>query len=202
MRLAEEIEAIEEAGADMLHLDIMDGHFVPNITFGAMIVKQIHKITRLPLDVHLMIEKPERYIPHFADAGADIITVHAEATVHLHRLLGDIRERGAKAGVSLNPSTSLSTIEEVTSMLDLVLVMTVNPGFGGQTFIREGVDKVARLKLLLESMGNSPLIEIDGGVNAETAPLLWEAGADILVAGSYVFGSADYATAINSIRRG
>jgi ribulose-phosphate 3-epimerase len=148
-----------------------------------------------------MISNPEQYVDAFIDAGADIVTVHAEASVHLHRLLSHIRNKGAKAGISLNPSTPISAIEEVVPILDLVLVMTVNPGFGGQTFIKEGVDKVARVKAMLEQTKSVALIEIDGGVNNETAPQLWQAGADILVAGSYVFGSADYAAAIASIRK-
>lgn len=197
-RLAEEIEAVEAAGADMLHLDIMDGVFVPNLTFGQMVASQIRKITKLPLDVHLMVTNPEKYIDPFADAGADILTVHAEATVHLHRTLGYIQSRGIKAGASLNPSTPVSSLSEVVSMLDLVLVMTVNPGFGGQSFIPEGVDKVRRTR---ELVGRDVLIEVDGGVNDKTAPFLWDAGADILVAGSYVFGMNDYAHAIMNIRK-
>ncbi len=202
MKLAEEIEAIEDAGADMLHLDIMDGHFVPNITFGPMIVKQIRKATSLPLDVHLMISRPEQYMDHFIDAGADILTVHAEASAHLHRLLDAIRKKGAKAGVSLNPSTPVNALSEVTHLLDLVLVMTVNPGFGGQTFIPEGVGKVRRVKQLILESESEALIEVDGGVNRDTSPQLWNAGADILVAGSYIFNSANYADAIASIRSG
>lgn len=201
-RLGEEIEAIELAGADMLHLDIMDGHFVPNITFGSMIVKQIQKITRLPLDVHLMISDPEKYADSFIDAGADILTVHAEATNHLHRMLTHISSRGVKAGVSLNPGTPICMLDEVAPYLDLVLVMTVNPGFGGQKFIPEGESKVRRIKKMLNDIDSAAIIQVDGGVNKETAPLLWRAGADVLVAGSYVFGADNYKEAIASIRKG
>ena len=200
MKLSEEIESIEDAGADMLHLDIMDGHFVPNITFGPMIVKQIRKTTNLPLDVHLMIANPEQYASHFIDAGADILTVHSETASHLHRLLDIIRQKGVKAGVSLNPATSVCTLSEVIRQIDLVLVMTVNPGFGGQTFIPEGTDKVRRVKEMIRENASEALIEVDGGVNQDVAPLLWEAGADILVAGNYIFSSDNYANAIASIR--
>ena len=200
-RLAEEIDAVERAGADMIHLDIMDGHFVPNITFGPFIVSQIRKVTSLPLDVHLMISRPEDYVDAFIDAGADILTVHAESSVHLHRLLSRIREKGVKAGISLNPATSVYALEEILSLLDLVLVMTVNPGFGGQSFIPECVQKVARVREMLDSEGVTAMLEVDGGVNKETAPLLWKAGADVLVAGSYIFGSYDYSSAIAAIRK-
>jgi ribulose-phosphate 3-epimerase len=197
--LGEEIDLLEKAGADLLHLDIMDGHFVPNITFGPGIVKQIRGITVLPLDVHLMIANPENFVDAFIDAGSDIVTVHSEATNHLHRLLTHIRARGKKAGVSINPATPLTAISEITAYCDLVLVMTVNPGFGGQSFIPEGADKVKRLRALLKEKKSDALIEVDGGVNDETAPLLWKAGCDILVAGSYIFSSGDYAAAIDSI---
>ena len=200
-KLSEEIESIENAGADMLHLDIMDGHFVPNITFGPMIVKQIRKITSLPLDIHLMIAKPEQYANQFIDAGADILTVHAEATVHLHRLLGMIKQNGVKAGVSLNPATPVYVLSEIIQQIDLVLIMTVNPGFGGQTFIPEGVDKVRRTKEMIIENTSDALIEVDGGVNNDTAPLLWNAGTDILVAGNYIFSSDNYANAIASIKQ-
>lgn len=200
MRLQEEIEAIEQAGADMLHLDIMDGHFVPNITFGPMIVSQIRKITNLPLDVHLMISEPEKFVDEFISAGADILTVHVESTVHLHRLLCRIREKGVKAGVSLNPATPIYVLEEIIPVVDLVLVMTVNPGFGGQSFIYEGVDKVRKIKDMLIDNASDALVEVDGGVNNKTAQLLWGAGADVLVAGSYIFSSKDYQGSIASIR--
>lgn len=200
-RLSAEIELIEKSGADILHLDIMDGHFVPNITFGPMIVKQIRRITSLPLDVHLMIDNPELFADEFIDAGADYLTVHQEATAHLHRLITHIKDKGVKAGISINPATSICTLEEVISIADMVLVMTVNPGFGGQKFISAGVNKVKKVKELINFSLSKAVIEVDGGVNDKTAPLLWDAGADILVAGSYVFGSQNYAEAISSIRR-
>jgi ribulose-phosphate 3-epimerase len=199
-RLGEEIDLLEKAGADLLHLDIMDGHFVPNITFGPGIVKQIHGITGLPLDVHLMIANPEIYADAFINSGADIVTVHAEATNHLHRLLSYIRGKKKKTGVSINPATPVNAISEIIPYVDIVLVMTVNPGFGGQSFIPEGADKVKRVKALLKEHKSDALIEVDGGVNDETAPLLWKAGADILVAGSYIFQTKDYGDAIESIR--
>lgn len=200
-KLSAEIELIEKSGADILHLDIMDGHFVPNITFGPMIVKQIKKIASLPLDVHLMIDNPEFFADEFINAGADYLTVHQEATKHLHRLMSHIRERGVKAGVSINPGTPVYSLEEVINITDMVLVMTVNPGFGGQKFISAGVDKVKKVKELIKTAGSNAVIEVDGGVNDKTAPLLWNAGADILVAGSYIFGSSNYAEAVNLIRR-
>jgi ribulose-phosphate 3-epimerase len=200
-RLGEEIDLLEAGGADFLHLDIMDGNFVPNITFGPNIVKQIHGITGLPLDTHLMISNPENFIDIFINSGADIITVHAEATNHLHRLLTHIRSRGKKAGVSINPATPVNAVSEIACYCDLILVMTVNPGFGGQSFIPEGVDKVKRLRALLKDKKSDALIEVDGGVNDETAPLLWKAGADILVAGSFIFQTRDYRAAIDSISK-
>jgi ribulose-phosphate 3-epimerase len=200
-RLGEEIDLLEAGGADMLHLDIMDGCFVPNISFGPSIVKQIHGITGLPLDVHLMICNPEKYIDAFINSGADIITIHAEATNHLHRLLTYIKAKGKKAGVSINPATPLNAVSEIVSYSDIILVMTVNPGFGGQSFIPEGVDKTRRLKALLKEKKSDALIEVDGGVNDETAPLLWKAGVDILVAGSYIFQTRDYRAAIESIAK-
>ncbi|MGN7469930.1 ribulose-phosphate 3-epimerase [Brevibacillus sp. SAFN-007a] len=200
-RLGEEILDVERGGADWIHVDVMDGHFVPNITIGPLIVEAIRPVTKLPLDVHLMIEEPDRYIPQFAKSGADWITVHQEACRHLHRTLYLIKEQGVKAGVVLNPATPISTIEPVLPDLDMVLLMTVNPGFGGQTFIRTVVPKIKELRQLLDERGLGHVeIEIDGGVNAETARLCEEAGATVLVAGSAVFNQPDRAKAIAAIR--
>ena len=190
--LGREVREVDEAGAEWIHVDVMDGHFVPNITIGPLIADAVRGVTRRTVDVHLMIERPERYVADFADAGADVITVHAEASVHLHRTLGMIRELGKRAGVALNPSTPLSAIEEVIDGIDLLLIMTVNPGFGGQAFIPQSVDKVARARALIESRRPGAIaIEVDGGVDAGTAPVLVRAGATVLVAGSAIFGHPD-----------
>ncbi len=199
-RLAEEVRAIEAAGADWVHVDVMDGRFVPNITIGPVVVQAIKKAATRPLDVHLMIVEPEKYVEAFAQAGADILTVHVEACPHLHRVLQQIRQAGAKPAVVLNPSTPLSAIEEVLGEVEMVLLMSVNPGFGGQGFIESTVDKVRRLRAMLDARGLSTDIEVDGGINAETGRRVVEAGATVLVAGSYVFGAKDPAQAIRSLR--
>ncbi|ALS21563.1 MULTISPECIES: ribulose-phosphate 3-epimerase [Paenibacillus] len=200
--LGQEIADVERGGADWIHVDVMDGHFVPNITLGPLVVEAIRPKTRLPLDVHLMIEEPDRYIPAFAKAGADLISVHTEACVHLHRTLHLIKEQGVKAGVVLNPATPLSALEHVMDdKLDLVLVMTVNPGFGGQHFITGMLPKIAKLREMLNDRGLQDVdIEVDGGINEETAKLAVEAGANVLVAGSAVFNRPDRADAIRAIR--
>ena len=200
-RLGEEVREAEQAGADFIHVDVMDGHFVPNLTFGPLVVQAIRPVTKLPLDVHLMIENPDAYIPAFAKAGADYITVHAEACTHLHRTLGFIRENGVKPGVVLNPATPLAAIEYVLDQVEMVLLMTVNPGFGGQKYIPAVTGKIKALRDMLDARGlTSVLIEVDGGVNAETARMVAEAGAQVLVAGNAVFGEQDRAEAIRSIR--
>jgi len=200
-RLAEEVRAVEAAGADWIHVDVMDGRFVPNLTLGPVVVQAIKKAATRPLDVHLMIVEPERYIDAFVKAGADILTVHVEACTHLHRVLQQIRQAGARPAVVLNPVTPLTAVEEVLDEVEMVLLMSVNPGFGGQSFIPQTVDRVRRLRAMLDARGlMNTDIEVDGGINAETARRVVEAGASVLVAGSYVFGSKDYAAAIRSLR--
>ena len=199
--LGNEIKDVEKGGADCIHIDVMDGHFVPNITIGPLIVEAVRPVTDLPLDVHLMIEEPDRYIPAFAKAGADILSVHAEACLHLHRTIQLIKEQGVKAGVVLNPHTPVQVIEHVFDDLDLVLLMTVNPGFGGQKFIHSVLPKIKEVKRMADEKGKKDLlIEVDGGVNKETAPLVIEAGANLLVAGSAVYGQSDRKKAISEIR--
>ncbi|WP_274650513.1 ribulose-phosphate 3-epimerase [Paenibacillus humicola] len=199
--LAEELQNVERAGADWIHIDVMDGHFVPNLTFGPLVVGAARTHTRLPFDVHLMIERPEAYIPEFVAAGADRITVHAEACTHLHRVVHMIKEAGLPAGVALNPATPLSVLEHMLADLDLVLIMTVNPGFGGQKFIPESLAKLRRLRTMLQAAGRNEVhVQVDGGINPETSPLVREAGADVLVAGSAVFGEKDRAAAIAALR--
>nr|WP_311479087.1 ribulose-phosphate 3-epimerase [uncultured Porphyromonas sp.] len=191
LNLGRDIEMLNQSKAEWIHLDIMDGLFVPNISFGLPVVQAIRKATTKTLDVHLMIEQPERYITAFADAGADVLTLHYEASRHLHRAMQQIRDAGMKAGVVLNPHTPVELLQDLLPYLDLVLLMSVNPGFGGQKFIPQILDKTVRLKKMIEKQGLEVLIEVDGGVNAETAAQLFDAGADALVAGSYVFGSED-----------
>lgn len=190
-RLGQQIDEAARAGADYVHVDVMDGHFVPNITIGAPVVASIRRATTLPLDVHLMIEHPERYVSQFAQAGADIITVHAEASAHLHATIRLIRELGAKAGVSLNPPTPLAVAEEFFPHVDLVLIMSVNPGFGGQSFLPETLPKIADMRQLLNNRELRAELEVDGGINADNAPDIVEAGADILVAGNSIFGAQE-----------
>jgi ribulose-phosphate 3-epimerase len=199
-RLADEVRAIEAAGADVVHVDVMDGRFVPNITIGPLVVEAVRKVTRLPIDVHLMIVEPERYVETFARAGASVISVHAEASPHLHRTLQAIRAAGARPAVALNPATPLSAVEWVLGDCDMVLVMTVNPGFGGQRYIEFGTEKVRQLRALADVRNPTLDIEVDGGVNADTAALVAAAGANVLVAGTAVFGAPDYRAAIASIR--
>jgi ribulose-phosphate 3-epimerase len=201
-RLAEDVKAAEEAGADIVHVDVMDGRFVPNISIGPLVVKAVRKVTRLPVDVHLMIVEPEKYAEAFVDAGADLVSVHAEASLHLHRVLQTLRARGARPSVALNPATDLSVLEWVLDDCAQVLLMTVNPGFGGQSYIPACTAKIRRLRAMAESRGLSLDIEVDGGVNAETAAVVGAAGANVLVAGTAVFGAPDYRRAIAEIRAG
>lgn len=189
--LKEEIKKVEKGGADYLHLDVMDGMFVPNITFGAPVIKKLRKITELPFDVHLMIEKPERFIKDFVDAGANIITVHQEATTHLHRTIQEIKSYGVKAGVSLNPATSLETLEYILEDLDLILIMTVNPGFGGQSFIKSMETKIKTLRKIIDERNLDIILQVDGGVKLSNAVEIHNYGVDLLVAGSDIFGAVD-----------
>ncbi len=190
-RLAEQVVEVTKAGADYIHIDVMDGHFVPNVTIGPSVVAAIRPHTSLPFDVHLMIESPEKYIPEFVKAGSDIITVHAEACTHLHKVVEQIKELGAKAGVSINPATSLNDLDEILPYLDLVLIMSVNPGFSGQHFIKSSINKIKLLRHKLDEQGLTAELEIDGGVNAEIAPQVVKAGAEVLVAGSAVFNDKE-----------
>jgi ribulose-phosphate 3-epimerase len=199
-RLREEIKAVEKAGADYIHIDVMDGHFVPNITIGPMIVKAARRITVLPLDVHLMISEPDRFIDQFAAAGASIITVHAESSNHLHRTIQHIRDKGVRTSVSLNPATPLEVLEYILEDLNMVLLMTVNPGFEGQEFIPQVIPKVKRLKEIIDKRGLDIEIEVDGGIGPETINLVSSAGANVFVAGSAIFYSEDYEKTIRLMR--
>lgn len=198
-RLAEEVKKIEDAGADMLHIDVMDGHFVPNITIGPAVVESLRQVSSLEFDVHLMIENPEKYVEAFAKAGADHITVHLEATKHIHRVVQQLKTIGVSAGVALNPATSLEPLTYILQDLDMILLMTVNPGFGGQSFIPAVLPKIVALSGILQEVNPLCRIEVDGGINIDTARLVSRAGAEILVAGAAVFGSADPGKAIEDI---
>lgn len=200
-KLGEDIRAAGKAGADLIHVDVMDGHFVPNITIGPPVVKSIKKVTTLPLDVHLMIEDPDRYIRDFAQSGSDIITVHAEAAVHLHRTIQNIKEFGIKAAVSLNPATPLSHVEAILPDVDMVLIMSVNPGFGGQKFIPESLPRIRRLRDMINERKLNIEIEVDGGVTTDNVADVVSAGADIVVMGSAFYNSDDYAETVKTVRK-
>jgi len=199
-RLGEEVKAVEDAGADWIHVDVMDGHFVPNITMGPLVVEAIARVTDLPRDVHLMIEKPDRYIPDFVHAGANLVSVQVETCVHLHRTIHMIRDLGARPGVVLNPSTPLEAIDWILEDVDFVLIMSVNPGFGGQSFIKSSLQKIRQLRKMIQNRGLSTLIEVDGGVNNKTIKEVSDAGADAFVAGSAIFGSHNYRQVISRFR--
>ncbi|MBI2550244.1 ribulose-phosphate 3-epimerase [Candidatus Woesearchaeota archaeon] len=198
-KLADEIRKVENY-VDMLHIDVMDGHFVPNITFGPPVVRSIRVVTKLPFDVHLMVENPDNYVDQFIDAGANLLSVHVETAVHLNRTIHNIKKKGAKAGVVLNPSTSLTALDYVLNDVDMVLIMTVNPGFGGQSFIRSMLPKIKALREMIDKQKLDVEIEVDGGINADTARQAVAAGADVLVAGSYIYESTDLTAAVNSLR--
>lgn len=199
--LGAEVKAVDMAGADIIHIDVMDGHFVPNITIGPLVVDAVRKVTKKELDVHLMITNPDKYIEDFIKKGADWVTVHVEACTHLHRTVSHIKELGAKAGVVLNPATSLSSLDYILEDVDVVMLMAVNPGFGGQSFISSTLEKTWQLRQRIESLGLNVDIEIDGGINASTIEDITEAGANVLVAGSAVYGSDDYAETITELKR-
>lgn len=199
-RLAEELSAIEKAGADYVHVDVMDGHFVPNITIGPVVVEAIKKATALPLDVHLMIEEPEKYVMDFARSGSSIITVHVEATKHLHKVIQMIKDAGVRAGVSLNPATPVNTLEDIIDDVDLVLVMSVNPGFSGQGFIQSSLKKIHAVRSMISLHGLSVELEVDGGIKVDNIKEAARAGADVFVSGSGVFGSKDYKRTIEAMK--
>jgi ribulose-phosphate 3-epimerase len=200
MRLGEEIRVVEDGGADLIHVDVMDGHFVPNLTIGPPVIAALKKVASKPLDVHLMIDNVDDTIDWYLEAGSDIVTVHAEASPHLYRTLSRIREYGASPGVSVNPGTPVDSLIEVLGLVDVILVMSVNPGFGGQSFIERSVEKVSEIAWMCEQLGASPIIQVDGGINAETAAVVAAVGARSLVAGNAVYGAADPAEAIAQIR--
>ena len=200
-RLSQQIDSAIAGGAEWLHIDVMDGHFVPNLTFGAPLVRALRRLTNVPLDVHLMVERPERYLAEFADAGATVFTLHPEATVHVQRHLATARELGMRAGIALNPSTPVTLLEEVVGDVDLVLVMTVNPGYGGQSYIPRSTDKIRRARALLDRLGSPAVLEVDGGITNETIAEAWGAGADTFVAGTAVFGAPDPAHAVRELTR-
>jgi ribulose-phosphate 3-epimerase len=199
--LARDIAAVEAAGAELIHIDVMDGRFVPNLTFGAKVIKTIRALTTLPLDVHLMVVEPEHYFESFAEAGANNLTVHVEAAPHLDRQIARIRELGCTAGVALNPATPIELVREIAAGLDLLLIMTVNPGFGGQSFIRYAVDKVRRARLMLDEVGSHAALEVDGGINRATINAVWRAGADTFVAGNAIFSAPDVRAEIAALHR-
>ena len=200
LQLEKQVKALAENGADFIHVDVMDGHFVPNLTFGPNMVKVLKRITSVPLDVHLMISNPDSYIEAYARAGADILTVHQEVCTHLHRTIQTIHNEGIKAGVSLNPATSLSTIENVLDDIDLLLIMTVNPGFGGQKFIPQGLKKIAKARKMIDASGRDILLEVDGGVDMQTVESIVQAGARVLVSGSAIFGQPNIVNAMQQLK--
>ncbi len=200
-RLAEQVAVVEKGGADLMHIDVMDGQFVPPITFGANMVATMRKLTKLPLDVHLMVNEPERYVQSFADAGANMFTFHPEATIHAQRLLGAIRKAGMKAGIALNPGTPIDFAEELIDDIDLILIMSVNPGFGGQDYIPSSTDKIRRTRQMLQARRSAALLSVDGGISRKTIATAWKAGADTFGAGSAIFGAADPGAEVGALRR-